>query len=634
MQFFFPKIPAYIKALFLFMAVAMLNLAISKCIFYYTNTSSFIHLSFIDILASLWFDLITVALLFIPFAPLWLIPLKCRENIFYKTFFRLLFFILNTVSIVLNLIDVIYFEYTSKRSTIDLFSMMGYGQDMNQLWTSFLRDFWLLCLILIVLIIFSDRLFRKIYHHFIFNKSNVGLKTQSISLLIVVPIIVILARGGLGLKPVSTINAAQYTRPENAAFLLNTTFTMIKSFNHQTIEKKSYFTRKELNNVFSPIRKITPNSKFQLPKNTNVLVIILESFGDEWVGKTSKGNSFTPFLDSILNESYYFKNAFANGKKSIEGIPAILAGIPALMDNPYISSNYSGNKILGLGNYMQQHDYSTYFFHGATNGSMNFDGFTALTGIQHYIGRTEYNNDADNDGTWGIYDHKFLPWSAQQMSKIKGPFFSAIFTLSSHHPYKIPAQFQGKLKKGPVPLCQSINYTDVSLRLFFDEAKKHDWFNNTLFVFVADHTSSSKSKIYEQRIGMYEIPIAFYSPKKLLPAKTDTRVMQQIDIFPTIIDLMGWNETIYCIGSSAFDSIQPRFAINYLGGTYQLFQNDFVLTFAGNKQKHLYNFKTDLLMKSDSIQYVPKKSKKMEHLLKGIIQTYNNDLIYNRTIAK
>ncbi|MEO9257262.1 MAG: sulfatase-like hydrolase/transferase [Crocinitomicaceae bacterium] len=634
MRDIFQKIPAYIRALFLFMGIALLNLAITKAIFYFANSASFIHISWMDIFASLWFDIITVALIFIVFVPLWLIPFKKRNNLIYRSFFRLLFFVINSLSIALNLIDVIYFEYTSKRSTADLFSMVGYGQDMNQLWTSFLRDFWWLAIIFILLIIFSDWLFRKVMNRLIIHEKNSSYKVQIIALFCIVPLVVLTGRGGVGLKPVSMINAAQYTRPENAAFLMNTTFTMLKSLDNQSLEEKTYFTDDQLANIFSAKRKITPNPAYQLPNKTNVVIVILESFGDEWVGKNANGVSFTPFLDSIFTESYYFDNAISNGKKSIEGIPAILSGIPTLMDNPYISSNYSGNKIIGLGNVMKKHDYSTYFYHGATNGSMNFDGFTALTGIEHYVGRKEYNNDKDNDGTWGIYDHKFLPWAAQQMSKTTEPFCSAIFTLSSHHPYKVPEEFEGKLMKGPVPLCQSINYTDLSLRMFFDEAKKQPWFNNTVFVFVADHTSASKSKIYGQRIGMYEIPIAFYSPTKQLKPTVDKRVIQQIDIYPTLIDLLGWNETIYSIGSSVFDFSQPRFAVNYLEGTYQLFQDNYVLTYTGKEQKHLFNFKTDLLMKADSINYLTKKSVKMEQLLKGIIQTYNNDLIYNRTIAK
>ena len=340
------------------------------------------------------------------------------------------------------------------------------------------------------------------------------------------------------------------------------------------------------------------------------------------------------FLDSLMEAGYSFANAFANGKKSIEGIPAVIAGIPALMDNPYISSNYAGNKLVGLGNSMKKHGYSTGFYHGATNGSMNFDGFSALAGFDHYVGRKEYDNDADNDGTWGIYDHCFLPWAAQQFSNEKTPFCNVIFTLSSHHPYKIPAAFRGKLKKGPSPLCQSINYTDESLRLFFKAAQQQPWYKNTLFVFTADHTSASQNNFYSNRIGMYGIPIFFFSPSQALGIKKDSRIFQQIDIFPTLLDLLGWNEKIYAIGSSIFDSTQERFAVSYLEGTYQLFQDNYVLTFASDKQLHLYNYKSDLLMQKDSVLYLPQRAKKMKNKLKAIIQTYNNNLIYNRTLSQ
>lgn len=624
-------IPSHVKTLFLLMGVTLLGLTVTKIIFYLPNHHAFPEISISDLVAALWFDIVTVSLVFIPFFPLWLIPFKNRAQVVYKSFFRILFFFLNGMAIGINLMDVIYFQYTSKRATFDLFSMVGFEQDMGKLWGSFIRDFWWIILIYLVMLWLADKAFRIIYAY-TFKKTEIfSLKKQVLAFAILVPLFVVLARGGIGYRPLSVINAAQFTRPENTAFVINTAFTMIKSFNETALEQVEFMPEENANDLFSPYREVGFQNQYKLNDSTNVMIVILESYGNEWVGPDKKGNSFTPFFDSLCQEGYLFKNSIANGKKSIEALPAILASLPGLIDNPYISSMYSSNKLSGIGNVMKKHGYSTSFFHGATNGSMNFTGFSALTGFDNYYGRTEYNNEAHNDGTWGIFDHHFLTWTARELSKQQLPFLSVLFSLSSHHPYKVPEEFKSKLSKGPHPICRSIAYTDLSLRMFFEEAKKQSWFENTLFVFVADHTPASKSSYYGQRIGMYQIPILFYTPTGLLGKEVSEELFQQIDIYPTILDLLNKEETIYSFGQSAFSRVYEPFAITYMEGTYQLFKDDYLFTYTNEKTKQLYDFKVDLPMKNDLFPKMGNSIKSNEKFLKAIIQRYNNDLILNKT---
>jgi phosphoglycerol transferase MdoB-like AlkP superfamily enzyme len=625
------EIPSHVKALFLFMGITLGALVLAKVIFLIPNHHAFPELGFTDVLASMWFELITVSMVYFPFLPFWLLPVNFRKSRWYKLVFRLLFFVLNFLSVGINLMDVVYFKYTSKRSTFDLFSMVGYEQDMNKLWEAFARDFWWLALIFIGILWFTDFLFRRVYKCVIEQEKTAHWRGQLLSMILLLPLFVIVGRGGFSYKPVSVISAAQFTRPENTAFVLNTAFTMIKSFNDIPLEPIHYFEESELTKIFSPVRKVGNQTIAQLSDSTNVMIIILESFGHEWVGPDKKGNSFTPFFDSLCQVGHYFPNGFANGKKSIEALPAILASLPGLTDNPYISSPYASNKLEGLGNVLKTRGYHTSFFHGATNGSMNFDGFSALVGFDHYFGRTEYGNEVDNDGTWGIFDHKFLPWTANQLTDVPEPFCSVLFTLSSHHPYNVPDSYKSKLPSGPHPICQSIAYTDEALRLFFNEAAQHKWFDRTLFVFVADHTPASTSPIYGQRIGMYQIPIVYVHAGGALKAKNDTRLTQQIDIFPSILDLLGIEKTIYTFGQSTFSPVYEPFAVTYMEGTHQLFQTPFVFTLSSEKRKQMFNFVTDLTMQQNETANSPKDAARMERFLKAFIQTFNNDLRGNKT---
>ncbi len=615
------------------MGIVLLFMFLSRIIFFIANKDSFSHISISDFIAGTWFDCITICIYFIPIYCLFLLPIPIRGYKWNKLFFKLLFHITNSVILFLNLIDVEYFQFTSKRSTADLFSIVSAGNDMSQLIFSFIQDFWILIVFFGLFIAFSEWLYRKT--EFEFEKIKDGNKQfylkNTLSFFLFVPVFFIIGRGGLGIRPIGIIEASYYADVENTAFILNTPFTMIKSIGKEVLETKKYFTEKEEEKLFSPIQ--TTNPQNILPDGTNVMVIILESFGNEFVGAYNKSTSYTPFLDSLISQSLHFEYGFANGKKSIEAVPAIVASIPSLMDNPYISSPYGNNKINSLATILSEKGYETAFFHGATNGSMRFDGFAKQAGYQKYFGRFEYKNDKHFDKTWGILDEYFNPWTAKQMSKLKEPFFSTLFTLSSHHPYFIPKHMRNKVKQGNQPICASINYSDYSLKLFFEEAKKQPWYNNTVFVICADHTPATNSLLYSQRTQMYKIPIVFFHPENKIKAKREKKIFQQLDIMPTILDLLNVKTKIYSYGKSYYSNTD-REAFTFIEGAYQYYFKNHMLTFSNDKARNLYDFVVREEYTSDSLRFYKKESGQVEKRLKAIIQRYNRDLILNQTTVE
>jgi phosphoglycerol transferase MdoB-like AlkP superfamily enzyme len=427
------------------------------------------------------------------------------------------------------------------------------------------------------------------------------------------------------------MEASQYANPENSAFVLNTPFTMLKSYGKERLEIKHYYSEQEEKTIFNPIQVSQP--QHILPDGTNVVIIMLESFGNEYVGAFNHGVSYTPFFDSLIGHSLTFEHGFANGKKSIEAVPAIIASIPSLMDNPYISSPYGNNKIESLATILKKHGYETGFYHGATNGSMRCDGFAAQAGFDHYFGRYEYNNDAHFDKTWGILDEYFNPWTARKLSELKQPFFGTLFTLSSHHPFSVPTHMRNIVINGPHPICASINYGDYALRRFFEEARKQPWYNNTVFVLVADHTPASEDKIYSQRRFMYQIPIVFYHPGKKIVAKRDPEIFQQMDIMPTILDLLNIKTKFYSYGKSYYQKSE-REALTYIEGSYYYFKNHHMYTFSNEKARNLLDFTIRKEHTNDSLSYYKVESKAVERRLKAIIQRYNRDLIHNKTVVE
>lgn len=619
-------VPYYFRQLIKRLGITLLMLTITRIIFFISNYTSFQSISFFDFVAGIWMDCIAIGIWFIPFYGLSLFPQPFRNTRFFRLLLKILFHLINSIMIAFNLLDVEYFKYTAKRSTSDLFTFVTAGKDLSQLIGAFFVDFWWLLLLLVVLIWFSNVLYNKTIKK---DAPTTGYINQSIVFIVGCFLLFIMGRGGFGFRPADMLTASQLTKPSNTALVLNTPLSIIKTIGKKSLVDVEYFEDKK--KLYDPIHKGSQAHKLQ--DNLNVMVIILESFGNEWLGKKMNG-PYTPFLDSLIDHSLYFSNAFANGKKSIEAVPAIFGSIPSLLDNPYISSHYGMNQIESLPKLLKEKGYSSAFYHGATNGSMKFDVFASHAGFDKYIGRNEYNNEDHTDDTWGVLDEYFMPWTAKSITKeLKEPFIANLFTISSHHPYFVPEKHRDRLPKGPHPMGQSVAYGDMSLRLFFEAAKKQPWYENTLFVLCADHTPAGNKLKYTQRIGMYQIPILFFHPENKIPAENNDQLFNQIDIMPTILDYVGYDSHYYAFGNSFFSKRKP-FVINYISNTYHFLENDYMINFVGDKTVGLYNYKHDELMYYDSLSFYKEKALQMEERLKSIIQRYNYDLIHNEMIAK
>jgi phosphoglycerol transferase MdoB-like AlkP superfamily enzyme len=599
----------------------------TRIVFLISNKADFIEILLADWFVGIWFDAIILSLISLPILAFCLLPLRIQNQKFFYVINYALFLLLNVFILFFNLVDVEYYRFTKKRSTIDLFDMVQGGNDITEQIGSYFKDFWFVMILFIGFIWLATWVYRKT------KTENYKPKKPLFAwfnYILTLAFLVFIGRGGWVLKPISPIDASQFTSIENSAFVLNTPFTIVKSWNKKGLEEKHYFSINTEKSLFNPIKTSVPQNL--LPEKTNVMIIILESYGNEWVGASGAKISYTPFFDSLTNKSLFFPNGISNGKKSIEALPAILAGIPSLMDLPYISSQYGNNKIEALPQILKKQGYSSAFFHGATNGSMKFDGFASQAGIEKYFGRSEYNNEAHYDQNWGILDEYFTPWSAKQLTTIKQPFIAGLFTLSSHHPFYIPPHMKGKLKKGKEPICEAISYADYSLKKFFETAKKQPWFNNTLFVLCADHTPASDDPLFNTREKMYQIPIVFYHPKGYVKPSKEKQIFQQIDIFPTVLDLLNQKTKFYSYGNSYYQKTNKE-AINYLEGIYHYFFNHKLLTFSQEKARNLLSIDSRSKKSVDSLRFYTKEVKKMEKRLKAIIQRYNRDLIHNQTTA-
>ena len=525
---------------------------------------------------------------------------------------------------------MVYFKFTAKRSTFDVIDLV-FSRDMIRLLPNYLLDFWYVLFIWVAFVYLLKKLYEKTEPTPSTAEKNKSIKHFFFRLgwfITGAALTLIGFRGGLQRTPIYIGSAAEYTSVQNIPLVLNTPFTIMKSAELLSLKEINYMSDGEVKKIFNPIHAYKSGSAFQ---KKNVVIIILESFAKEYVGFYNHGNGYTPFLDSLMGKSLVFNRAYANSKRSIEALPAITASVPTLMSDPFSISRYGTNNFESLPKLLGAEGYATAFYHGGINGTMNFNDFCNISGFQNYYGKNQYPDQNDYDDSWGIWDEPYFQYFANELTDESQPFFATIFSLSSHHPYAVPDKYKGKFKEGPLPIHISISYSDFALRKFFETASQKSWFNNTLFVFTADHTSLSDDPYYKNPLGLSAIPIFFYDPSATSDPKIDQTVMQQIDIMPSVLHLLNYPKTFYSFGNDVFDTTAHHFAINYSDNSiYQFITHKYLIQSDGIKNVAVYDITTDSLLTKSIASNMTVELESATTLMKAVIQTYNHDVINNK----
>jgi phosphoglycerol transferase MdoB-like AlkP superfamily enzyme len=595
---------------------------------------------FINILkGGLVFDISAVVYINMLFILLEIVPIELRYNRVYESVVKYIYFITNGIALAMNGMDFVYYKFVDKRATADVFQTFENETNLVKLFFRFLYDYWPATLFTIFLWFLMVWLYNKVK---IKKPENVNKVAYWAVNILIIPLVIALvigaARGGYkhSTRPITISNATRYVEtPRDVAIVLNTPFSILRTFDKKPLINYKFFDDDELKALYNPHYVPDNNKPFQY---NNVVVIILESFAREYIGSLNpeleggKYEGYTPFIDSLIKVSLTFDVSLANGKKSIDAIPSVLSSVPSL-ETPYIISHYANNQINGLPGLLKEKGYYSAFFHGAPNGSMGFDSFTKMAGFDDYFGLDQYPNKADFDGMWGVWDEPFFKFFAEKLNTFKQPFMAAIFSVSSHHPFKVPEKYKGKFKKGPAPILEVIGYSDFALKEMFHEMSLMPWFNNTLFVLTADHTNESVHKEFQNNFGAYCVPIIFYKPGSDLKGMKH-RIAQQIDIMPTILNYLNYDKEYIAFGNNLLDDSYESFAFNTNGTTYNLYMKDHILEMVDNKPVGFFNFKTDHFLENNLLGKEQDLEKQMEDKQKAIIQTYNSRLIENNMVVK
>ncbi len=479
-------------------------------------------------------------------------------------------YLLNTALIILNFVDSELINFTARRFTKSSFFLFG-DANTNNLVAPYIG------MTIFTIFILSFYAVYSIKTYYVQLKKNSITKKVILSLSIIITG-VLFSRGGLQVKPLTFVDAKVFESSFANNFVLNSTFTLIKSLGRSSFERIHYFDNQKmlslLNDQTLPSQIVSGQQK-----KMNVVIVIVESLSKEFT--EVRNPEATPYFNKLKARAVSFEKAYANGRRSIEGIAALMSGIPALMEEPFINSEFSSNQVIGLGTLLEANNYHTSFFHGAKNGSMHFDQFMKSIGVRHYFGKTEYGRTEEDDGTWGIYDEPFMQWMCQKLNTFRAPFFTSVFTLSSHHPYRIPDQYKIKFSehsgKPNATMLNSIQYTDYAIEQFMACAEKQAWYHDTLFVFTADHTGSELS-INSDFESRFKVPLVFFHPNAdVLKTLKPDYFVQHIDVLPTLLETLGISQkNVNYLARSLWKS-GPKVIALYADGKYQL---------VGEVQKH------------------------------------------------
>ncbi len=567
---------------------------------------------------------------------LYLLPLAAKERGWYWNMTRWIYVVINSLCVLLNLGDSAFFEFRKHRTSLAVFSEFKGEDNIGGIVGVELVNHWYFVLLFAGLTALLWCLYLKPA-----TPTRPRLRyylTQSISLLLFVPVTLFAMRGNTffsATRPIAVSFAHNYAdEPVQTGIVLNTPFSIIRSVNHVPKETPVFFaTQEELDAVYSPVHY--PADSVQ-PNHKNIVILIVESFAAEFVGGLNRDldggtyRGYTPFFDEMLEKGTWFDQSFANTYYSIDAPPAVLASIPR-MDTPFVLSPYSLNHIGSIASETAKAGYTTAFFHGADNQSLGINAFVTSVGFENYYGKDEYLADKrfggmdDFDGKWGIWDEPFLQYFNTKLSEMPEPFMASVFTLSSHHPFKIPEQYRDTFPdEGLHQLHKCIRYTDHSLRRFFESASQQPWYDHTVFVITADHSSSKRTHdIYFTSVGDFRIPILIYDPSGEIAPGRRPGIIQQIDIMPTLLNHIGYARPYVAFGKDALNTpAEESWAFNW-DLCPQYLQGDYVLRGDGTKVTDIFDYVHDPLLEHNLIDTFPDSLRQpMTDRMNAFIQAY------------
>lgn len=469
-------------------------------------------------------------------------------------------FVVWILSACLLIADVAYFGYVKRHITNELTYL---GDDASYFikyaWADLRPAVFVLLAGMIALFFLWRRLFAS---------ELVPVRHHRSKLLIGVLAIFTLARGGWGLKPIAIIDAFVDGDAAAANLVLNGVFSATHSIWAFESQPHDFYSRDELGTILGlgsdfyakpyPIERLAE----PVAAKRNIVVLMVESLSHKYVDAFGNNNyGVTPFLDELSKDSIRFTRFYAHGQRSIDGLQAILTGVPVLVGMPTVGTGMIAN-YTKLGDLAVRNGYDEIFVSSGLRRSFRIDAVAGSAGFKHFYGKEDIPMilDYQEDHFLG-WDYESLMFMGHKINEMKKPFFAYIFPGTDHTPYpKLPTRFtkypHSTTEEGGY--LNSLCYTDWALGEFFKFARQQPWFDNTIFFITGDHVIAHfQSGAFLEK---FHIPLLVYAPK-ILGAGEDATIASQLDLLPTFMRQLGFKEPYSALGRDLFGPRERGYAM-------------------------------------------------------------------------
>jgi phosphoglycerol transferase MdoB-like AlkP superfamily enzyme len=467
---------------------------------------------------------------------------------------------------------------------------------------------------------------------------------------VIIALLALAARGGLGMKPLDW-GAAIYSDNHllNQA-ALNGAYTLAHSIYEEQEEGRgissdednrfsfydlpsAYKTVADMLNLQAAFdsntidlrRDVSDRSRFSFPPN--IIIVIMESWSADKIGSLGAGYNITPCFDSLCREGILFNNFYANGIRTNHGIPAVLCSFPYVSGRSIMRRYSAAYPFRSLADILAEKGYANIFAYG---GDIEFDN---IQGFLRSVGYRKFYEEKDFDvskklGKWGAPDHVVFEKLITEAAGFPRPFHLAVLTLSNHDPHLIPDE-RFRLYPDAVPKANILNafyYSDWALGRFIAGIKKYPVFDSTIFIFTADHCPYQYGQ-YPLMPVNFHIPLLIYSPTLLGDGGgIIDAVGSQVDIIPTIMGLIGFDRREYSWGRDLLNLADNDggFAVIVSDEKLGYIQDSlFFFEWLNKDIRALYNLNSPDYFKSNIIDFFPDIGYAMRRRLESYIQLGN-----------
>lgn len=620
----------------LFLTFMLLVLACLRVAFLSWNWAYFKTYSVLELLRSMLvgvrFDLAAGMMLLIPLLLLQVLPWhKNFLNPVTARRLRKIYVAFVSACLVLpNISDIEHFHFIDRRATAELF---GNPSDFFILVQPLLTQYWYLAVFAFALVAWVYYIYNRLPNLVAkFKITSFRLKLSSWLLFVLIfNSLSVLAIRGTQKRPIGPHHALLFIQNPNLATLaLNSTFTILRTIKAKNLQELHFFP-----DDLALRRKLDAYRHFpeKTPRFDNVVILVMESMGTEFMAEPNGIESRIPFVESLAERGLLFENNFSNGGETGHSFNSIMASIPELMLGDIVGTAYSNNTIYGIGNLLKKYGYSTWFFHGGPRALFYFDIVVKNLGFDHHHSLEDYEPRSDYDGEWGIYDEPFIMRTAEKLEKLDSPFIAYFLSLSNHPPFSLPASYVKPNKPDWSAIDHTAYYADQALKKFFDRVSQFPWYKNTLFVITGDHPPfSQKERYHEHPLGRRRVPLILFHPQMPFGKGRSLRITQQVDILPSVLDFLGLadKERKYMtpFGRSVFQEQSPGLALLWKFGTVQLVSGTKLSIMSPDLSTNTSELESDFFRLDKSFPTVGEDERLF--LMKGFLQYYANSLIHNK----